>query len=119
MTGSDAEKADEKVEIGHVLALDIVGYSQLLIDDQKTLTSQLTAVVQGSTHFRVAQAAGKLISLPTGNGIILVFFGDPEAAIECALEISAALKKFPKIHVRMGIHSGPVQRVADINAAQN
>ena len=113
------EKNDEKVEIGHVLAIDVVGYSKLLIHDQTRLMSELTAVVQGGTRFRVAQAAGKLISLPTGDGMILVFFGDPEAAMECALEISAALKKYPKIRVRMGIHSGPVNRVADINEAQN
>ena len=119
MKADAGEKTDEKVEIGHVLAIDVVGYSKLLIHDQTRLMSELTAVVQGSTRFRVAQAAGKLISLPTGDGMILVFFGDPEAAMECALEISAALKKNPKIRVRMGIHSGPVNRVADINEAQN
>jgi adenylate cyclase len=108
-----------KVEIGHVLAIDVVGYSKLPIHDQARLMSELTAVVQGSTRFRVAQAAGKLISLPTGDGMILVFFGDPEAAMECALEISSALKKYPEIRVRMGIHSGPINRVADINEAQN
>ncbi len=112
-------KTDEKVEIGHVLAIDVVGYSKLLIHDQTRVMTELTGVVQASTRFRVAQAAGKLISLPTGDGMILVFFGDPEAAMECALEISSALKKYPKIRARMGIHSGPVNRVADINEAQN
>lgn len=119
MTADAGGKTDDKVEIGHVLALDVVGYSKLLINDQTRIMSELTATVQESTRFRVAQAAGKLISLPTGDGMILVFFGDPEAAIECALEISSALKRHPKIRVRMGIHSGPVNRVADINAAQN
>ncbi len=119
MTAEAGGKADDKLEIGHVLAIDVVGYSKLLIHDQTRLMSELTAVVQESTRFRVAQAAGKLISLPTGDGMILVFFGDPEAAMECALEISSALRKHPKIRVRMGIHSGPVNRVADINEAQN
>jgi TolB-like protein/class 3 adenylate cyclase/Flp pilus assembly protein TadD len=119
MKADAGEKADEKVEIGHVLAIDVVGYSKLLIHDQTRVMAELTGVVQESTRFRVAQAAGKLISLPTGDGMILVFFGDPEAAMECALEISFDLKKKPKIRVRMGIHSGPVNRVADINQAQN
>ena len=119
MTADAEGRTEKRVEIGHVLAIDVVGYSKLLIHDQTRLMSELTAAVQESIRFRVAQAAGKLISLPTGDGMILVFFGDPEAAIECALEISAALKKHPKIRVRMGIHSGPVNRVADINEAQN
>ncbi len=119
MTGEAEEMPESKVEIGHVLALDVVGYSKLLIDDQKRLMSDLTAAVQESTRFRVAQAARKLISLPTGDGMMLVFFGDPEAALECALEITAALKKHPEIRVRMGIHSGPVNRIADINQARN
>jgi len=112
-------KTDDKLEIGHVLAIDVVGYSKLLIHDQTRVMAELIAAVQESTRFRVAQAAGKLISLPTGDGMILVFFGDPEAALECALEISSALKKHPRIRVRMGIHSGPVNRVADINKAPN
>ena len=119
MTVETDETAENKVEIGHVLALDFVGYSKLLIDDQKRLMSELTAAVQESTRFRVAQAAGKLISLPTGDGMILIFFGDPEAAMECALEITGALKKRPEIRLRMGIHSGPVNRIADINKARN
>ncbi len=113
------ENSEDKVEIGHVLALDVVGYSRLLIDEQKRITSELTGVVRESIRFRVAQAAGKLISLPTGDGMILIFFGDSDAALECALEITRALKEHPKIHVRMGIHSGPVNRVADINQAGN
>jgi len=112
-------KTDDKLEIGHVLAIDVVGYSKLLIHDQTRVMAELIAAVHESTRFRVAQAAGKLISLPTGDGMILVFFGDPEAALECALEISSALKKHPRIRVRMGIHSGPVNRVADINKAPN
>jgi TolB-like protein/Tfp pilus assembly protein PilF len=117
MTGDADAKNDDKAETGHVLAVEIAGYSKLPGDDQTRVTAELTAIVQGSTRFRVAQASDKLISLPTADGVVLIFFGDAEAAMECAMEISAALKKNPKIRLRMGLHSGPVSRIADINEA--
>ena len=119
MTGDADAKDDGKVETGHVLALEVVGYSKLPAEDQTRLIAELTAIVQRSTRFRVAQASGKLISLPSAGGLVLVFFGDAEAAMECALEISAALKTNPEIRVRMGLHSGPVSRTADANEAPN
>ena len=108
-----------KVEIGHVLTMDVVGYSKLLIDEQTRIMAELNRVVRGTVRFRVAQAAGKLVPLPTGDGMALVFFRDPEAAVECAMEVSSALKAHPDIHLRMGIHSGPVHRVTDVNEGAN
>ena len=115
---TDAEPAP-KVEIAHVLTLDVVGYSKLLIDQQTNLMAELNDVVRSSTRFRVADAAGKLIRLPTGDGMALVFFGDPEATIECAMEIASALKSRPEIPARMGIHSGPVNKIVDLNERPN
>ena len=117
MTGED--ETEGKVEIGHVLTMDVVGYSKLLIDAQTRLMAELNRLVRGTVRFRVAQAANKLVSLPTGDGMALVFFGDPEAAVECAMEVSSALKTHPDIHLRMGIHSGPVHRVTDVNEGAN
>src|SRR4051812_33408400 len=116
---SPADAAGSKVEIGHVLAIDVIGYSKLLIDEQSELMGRLNEIVRGTVRFRVAQAAGKLISLPTGDGMALVFFGDPDAALESAVEIASALKAYPKICVRMGIHSGPISRLDDVNKGQN
>ncbi len=99
--------------------MDVVGYSRLLIDEQTRIMAELNRVVRGTLRFRVSQTAGKLISLPTGDGMALVFFGDPEAAVECAMEVSSALKAHPHIHLRMGIHSGPVNRLVDVNEATN
>jgi TolB-like protein/Tfp pilus assembly protein PilF len=110
---------DPKLQIANVLYLDVVGYSKLLIDAQSELMSKLTRIVRGTTRFSVADAAGKLVRLPTGDGMALVFFDDPEAAMECAKEISAALKSHPEIKLRMGIHSGPVNRVVDVNEQAN
>jgi adenylate cyclase len=112
-------EAESKFEIAHVLTMDVVGYSQLLIDQQSRIMADLNRAVRGTTRFRVALAAGKIVSLPTGDGMILVFFGEPEAAVECAMEVSSALKIFPEIRLRMGIHSGPVNRVTDVNEAPN
>ena len=117
MAGED--ETEGKVEIGHVLTMDVVGYSKLLIDEQTRLMADLNRLVRGTLRFRVAQTAGKLVSLPTGDGMALVFFGDPEAAVECAMEVSSGLKAHPEIHVRMGIHSGPVHRVTDVNEGAN
>src|SRR3984893_13683100 len=111
--------ADPKFEIGHVLFVDIVGYSQRLIDEQSELLSKLKEIVRGTKQFRLAEAEGKLLRLPTGDGIVLVFRNSPEAPVECALEIAQALKDHPDIQLRMGVHSGPVSEVADVNERSN
>src|SRR5262245_37203337 len=106
--------ADVKFEIGHVLFIDIVGYSKLLIDEQRERIQELRKIVRGTEQFRLAEAEGKLMRLPTGDGGALVFRTSPEAPVLCAVEISRALKNHPELQVRMGIHSGPVNEVADI-----
>jgi class 3 adenylate cyclase/tetratricopeptide (TPR) repeat protein len=105
--------------MAHVLFMDIVGYSKLPIDHQKAVLDTLQAVVSATSEFLQAQVNQEMIRLPTGDGMALVFFGDAEAATRCALEVSRALKSHPEIPMRMGLHSGPVYRVADINANQN
>jgi tetratricopeptide (TPR) repeat protein len=105
--------------MAHVLFMDIVGYSKLPMDRQEAVLRTLQAVVSASSEFLQAQANQEMIRLPTGDGMALVFFGDAEAAMRCALEVSRALKSHPEIPLRMGLHSGPVYRVADINANQN
>ena len=110
---------DPRMEIGHVLAMDIVGYSQLLIHEQSDLLKRLNDIVRETEQFRAADAEGKLIRLPTGDGMALVFFSDPKAPIECATEIAAALRHHLDIQLRMGIHSGPVNEVLDVNERAN
>jgi hypothetical protein len=108
-----------KFEIGHVLFIDIVGYSKLLITDQSELLQRLKEIVWGTEQFRLAQAEGKLLRLPTGDGGALVFRNNPEAPVLCAMEISKELKRHPELQVRMGIHSGPVNEITDLNAQAN
>ena len=108
-----------RLQIGHVLFIDIVGYSKLLVNEQSGLLRELNEVVSGTHEFREAEAEGKLIRLPTGDGMALVFRTDPEAPAQCALEIARALKEHPQIALRMGIHSGPVNEVVDVNQRQN
>ena len=96
-------RAGPELEIAHVLAMDVVGYSTLLIDDQSRLIAELTRVVRETPRFRTAEAAGKLIRLPTGDGMDLVFFDSLEAPLECAMQISATLKSHPEIRLRIGI----------------
>jgi class 3 adenylate cyclase len=108
-----------QLEIGHVLFVDIVGYSKLLINEQSERIQELTEIVRGTEQFRLAEAEAKLMRLPTGDGGALVFRTSPEAPVLCALEISKALKEHPALHVRMGIHSGPVNEVADLNEQVN
>jgi TolB-like protein/class 3 adenylate cyclase/lipoprotein NlpI len=110
---------DVKLEIGHVLFIDIVGYSKLLIHEQSEQLQKLREIVRATEQFRVAEAEGKLLRLPTGDGGALVFRESPEAPVACALEISKALKKHPQLRVRMGIHSGPVKEVTDLNEQAN
>src|SRR5438445_4242075 len=111
--------SEVKFEIGHVLFIDIVGYSKLLINEQSEQIQKLKEIVRGTEQFRLANAEGKLLRLPTGDGGALVFRTTPEAPVLCALEIAKALKSHPELQVRMGIHSGPVNEVTDLNEQAN
>src|SRR5438094_9521232 len=113
------QSSDVKFEIGHVLFIDIVGYSKLLINEQSEQIQKLKEIVRGTEQFRLAEAEGKLLRLPTGGGGAVVFRTSPEAPVLCALEISKELKNHPELHVRMGIHSGPVNEVVDLNEQTN
>src|SRR6266702_1390232 len=108
-----------ELEIGHVLFIDIIGYSRLLINEQRALLDTLNQIVRGTEEFRSAEAAGRLIKIPTGDGMALVFYKSPEEPVECALEISRALKEHPELRLRMGVHSGPVSGVVDVNERAN
>src|SRR6184192_1737990 len=116
---SPASPTDVKFEIGHVLFIDIVGYSKLLINEQSEQMQKLREIVRGTEQFRLAEAAGKLLRLPTGDGGALVFRTSPDAPVLCALEISKELKRHPEFRVRMGIHSGPVNEITDLNEQAN
>ena len=107
------------LEMAHVLFMDIVSYSLQPIDQQEQTLHQLQDIVRSTTEFSKAKAGDELIRLPTGDGMALVFFGDVEAPVRCALELHRILRRWPEIHLRMGIHTGPVYRVEDINAARN
>src|SRR4051812_24459522 len=111
--------SEVKFEIGHVLFIDIVAYSQLLITQQSHQLDTLKRIVRGTEQLRSAEAEGKLLRLPTGDGGALVFRTTPEAPVLCALEIARALKNHPELHVRMGVHSGPVNEVTDLNEQAN
>ncbi|HWY41780.1 MAG TPA: tetratricopeptide repeat protein [Chthoniobacterales bacterium] len=110
---------DLKFEIGHVLFIDIVGYSKLNIHEQSEQLETLKQIVRGTEQFRAAEAEGKLLRLPTGDGGALVFRNTPEAPALCAVEISKVLKSHPELKVRMGIHSGPVNEISDLNEQSN
>src|SRR6266481_1506836 len=116
---SSEQSSEVKFEIGHVLFIDIVGYSKLLITEQSEQIQTLKEIVRGTEQFRIAEAEGKLLRLPTGDGGALVFRTTPEAPVLCALEIGKALKSHPDMKVRMGIHSGPVNEVTDLNEQAN
>src|SRR6266700_2820353 len=110
--------SDVKVEIGHVLFMDVVGYSKLSTDEQHQLQWQLNEIVRRTSQVR-ATPADKLTTLPTGDGMALVFFTSPEAPVECAIDIETEVKSYPHRQVRMGIHSGPVSRTTDLNQRTN
>jgi TolB-like protein/class 3 adenylate cyclase/Tfp pilus assembly protein PilF len=116
---SAERKPDLHLEIAHVLFMDVVGFSKLLINDQSEILEQLNQLVRETPHFREAEAAGKLIRLSTGDGMALVFSNSAEAPVECALEISKALKSYPQLQLRMGVHSGPINAVRDVNDRLN
>jgi TolB-like protein/tetratricopeptide (TPR) repeat protein len=110
---------DLRLEIAHVLFIDIVGSSKLLTNEQSELLRDLNQVVRSTEQVRAAEAAGKLVRLPTGDGMALAFFTSLDAPVRCALEISKALKNYPKLPLRMGVHSGPVDEVIDVNDRSN
>src|ERR1017187_6851374 len=112
-------KKEIQLEIAHVLFIDIVGYSKLSINEQRAAIDELTQGVRTSEQFQNAEAAARLIKIPTGDGMALVFYNSPEAPVECALEISRALKEHPELRLRMGVHSGPVSGVVDVNERAN
>ena len=127
LTSSDRTKSlmpperssEVKFEIAHVLFIDIVGYSKLSINDQHAAVEELNRIVRASEEFQRAEAANRLIRIPTGDGMVLVFYTNPEAPAQCAVEISRALKEHPRLQLRMGIHSGPVSEVVDVNERAN
>jgi TolB-like protein/class 3 adenylate cyclase/Flp pilus assembly protein TadD len=116
---SEQPTIDLKLEIAHLLLIDVVGYSKLLVNEQIELLQELNRIVRSTECFRAAEKKGKLIRIPTGDGMALLFFHSPEEPVRCALEISDSLKKHPDIKVRMGIHSGPVNQVTDVNDRSN
>src|SRR6266513_2983549 len=115
---ADATK-EIQFEVGHFLFIDIVGYSKLLINEQSEQIQTLRKIVRGTEQVRLAETQGKLMRLPTGDGGALVFRNSPEAPALCALEISQALRNHPDLRVRMGIHSGPVNEITDLNEQAN
>src|SRR5437763_13714777 len=112
-------KADVQLEIAHLLLVDVVGYSKLIVNKEIELLEELNQLVRSTECFRAAEASGKLIRVPTGDGMALLFFHSPEEPARCALEISKTLQDHPRIQVRMGIHSGPVAPVRDVNEETN
>src|SRR5213595_3743148 len=112
-------KKEIGLEIAHVLFIDIVGYAKLSINDQHAAVEELNEIVRTSEQFQRAEAAGRLLKIATGDGMALVFYTSPEAPAQCAVEISRALKEHPRLRLRMGIHSGPVSGVIDVNNRPN
>jgi len=112
-------KKEIQLEIAHLLFIDVVGYSKLLVNEQIELMQELNRIVRGTECFREAEASGKLVRLPTGDGMVLLFFRSPEQPMRCALEISQALRSQSHIQLRMGVHSGPVNQVVDVNDQMN
>src|SRR5207248_9901287 len=107
------------LEIVYVLFLDVVGYSQLLVIEQREVVQQLNDIVRATDQYRQSSPAGKLICIATGDGMALVFFQSPEEPVHCAMEIASALKSHPHVRLRMGVHSGPVDQLKDVNNQTN
>src|SRR5437667_3285869 len=112
-------KKEIELEIAHVLFIDIVGYSKLAVNEQRALIEGLNDIVRATDEFQAAETTGRLIKIPTGDGMALVFYQSPEAPVDCALEISRALKDHPELRLRMGVHSGPVSGMVDLNGRAN
>jgi TolB-like protein/Tfp pilus assembly protein PilF len=116
---SAESKPDLTLEIAHLLLIDVVGYSKLLVNEQIELLQDLNQMVRNTECFRAAETKGKLIRVPSGDGMALLFFHSPEEPVRCALEISRTLQEHPHIQLRMGVHSGPVNQVTDVNDKTN
>ncbi len=112
-------KKEIELKIAHVLFIDIVAYSKMASDDQRAAIEKLNQIVQSTDEFRKAEGENRLLKLATGDGMALIFYDSPEAPVECALEISRALKEHPQLRLRMGAHSGPVSGVVDVNGRAN
>ena len=112
-------KPDLQLEIAYLLLIDVVGYSKLLVNEQIELMHELNRLVRSTESFRAAENNSKLIRVPTGDGMALIFFRSPEEPARCAIEISEALKTHPDIQLRMGVHSGPINQVTDVNDRVN
>src|SRR6516165_2627224 len=114
-------EVNKELELGiaYVLFIDIVGYSKLVTSEQRRLLELLNQIVRESEHFRAAEAKDRLITVPTGDGMALVFYNTPEAPVECALEVNRAASEHPELKLRMGIHSGPVSGVVDVSGRSN
>src|SRR5947208_15578811 len=110
---------DLQLEIAHLLLIDVVGYSKLLVNEQIELLQELKQIVRSTESFRAAEAGNELIRVPMGDGMALLFFRNPEEPVRCAFEISRALQDRPRIRLRMGVHSGPVSRIIDVNDKTN
>src|SRR5438477_3255334 len=108
-----------ELEIAHILFIDTVGYSKLSINEQRAVVDELTEIVRSSDQYQKAEAAGRLIKIPAGDGMALVFYTSPESPGQCAVEISRLLKEHPRLQLRMGVHSGPVSGVIDVNGHAN
>jgi class 3 adenylate cyclase len=108
-------KSDPHLEIAHVLFIDVVGYSKLLVNEQRAVIEELNQLVRKSPQARKSETAGKLIRIPVGDGMALVFFQTPEEPVQCAMEIAKTLKSHPQVQLRMGVHSGPVDQIKDVN----
>src|SRR5207248_381862 len=106
-------------QIGHVLFIDVVGYSKLPITEQSEQLHKLKQIIRSTEQFGLAKKEGKLLGLPTGDGGALVFRNSADAPVLCAIEISRALRSDPTLQLRMGIHSGPVNEITDLNAQAN
>src|SRR5438105_10328136 len=114
-----AGKEASQLQTAHVLFIDVVGYSKLLVNEQREVLQQLNEVVRRTPQFGKSDAGGKLIRIPSGDGMALVFFQSPEEPVHCAMEIARTLKNHPQVRVRMGVHSGPVNQVTDVNDRVN
>jgi len=112
-------KQDRELQVAHILFTDIVGYSKLLSDEQRKLFGLLNEIVRNTSQFRAAEAASKLVRLSTGDGIVLAYFTTVDVPVRCALEISRKLREHPELKLRMGINSGPVDQVSDVNDQRN
>src|SRR5256714_11262981 len=116
---SAAQESRLHLEIAHVLFLDVVGYSRLLVNEQREIVQRLNDIVRATPQFRQSNASGKLICIATGDGMALLFFQSPEEPVHCAMDIARALKSHPHIHLRMGVHSGPIDQLTDVNNQTN